>query len=416
MLSYSYRPRAMSSPAAPPHPPPTQPQQPVHLSDDDRILQTVREDSVTLDYLVGVASRGKEYSFVQYRPTEKHKRCAGLKINPVLQINMFVQTLRDWTIPIETALHTTRIPSTKKSFWVRVSLADLTELSLEPLWMIKGRVQLYSKQRWVLVTIEDSSLESCILDTQSQLLSSQPEGHWPVEFLESTKEGLTGYKDRTADRDPDVVVDESQSDDSEPEEHNVDGARVAQKHTTTEVGLRHAAAKRRKSQVGGTGLGSVFLGKGGKEGGCDTPNVYTNFNRGTQTGMKSRQRLKRVTNTLYNKMYRHKHCETPNGVSLNPEDRRGRSPPSSSPPIPGVHVLQAPVAPEITPHVAAAPSPTEPQHLDESTGTDAVERLAEPVSEAEISARCPSPRQPPEPRVPQRDTTEGPTRRGCSLM
>lgn len=60
---------------APPQPhmpqPQQQQQQTVHDS-DGRFLETIREDLVTLDYLIGVALLDKEYAFVQYRPTEKH--------------------------------------------------------------------------------------------------------------------------------------------------------------------------------------------------------------------------------------------------------------------------------------------------------------------------------------------------------
>ncbi|KAJ7983398.1 hypothetical protein DPEC_G00379060, partial [Dallia pectoralis] len=57
------------------------------------------------------------------------------------RINVFVQVLQDSSIPIETAIHTL-MPSGKKYFLARVSLPGLKELSLEPLWMINGRVQL----------------------------------------------------------------------------------------------------------------------------------------------------------------------------------------------------------------------------------------------------------------------------------
>lgn len=96
MFSYTYQPHTMilSSTAPSQSPKPQPEQQPVHKS-DNRILETIGEDMVMLDYLIGVALQGQEYTFVQYRPTEKHKMCAGLKIDPVQQINMFIKTLRE---------------------------------------------------------------------------------------------------------------------------------------------------------------------------------------------------------------------------------------------------------------------------------------------------------------------------------
>ncbi|KAJ7984144.1 hypothetical protein DPEC_G00364280 [Dallia pectoralis] len=161
---------------APPESDTPQPPEPRSRRDhksENRIVETIREELVTLDKLIRVESQGQEYAFVQYRPTEKHKKCAGLKIDPVRQINVFVPVLQDSSIPIETAIHTL-MPSGKNYFLARVSLPGLKELSLEPLWMINGRVQLNSKQKWVTVTIQDPALEPCFLDPQSQHLFSQP--------------------------------------------------------------------------------------------------------------------------------------------------------------------------------------------------------------------------------------------------
>lgn len=238
MFSYLYQLRTMlfSSPAPPqpskPQPPHPQ-QQPVYES-QDRILETIREDFVTFDYLTFVT--------FEYSPTEKHKKCTGLKIDPVQQISMFIQTLRDKSIPIETSLHTLHMPSAKKAFWIRVSLADLTELSLEPLWMIKGRVQLYSKQQWVTITIDGRSLEPCFLDPQSQLLFSQPDRNWRDEFLRLAKEGLTVHdqeKRDSDDSDDDYDGDDHHSNNSkreEPhEEYNEDRVQTTQKHKMCQV-------------------------------------------------------------------------------------------------------------------------------------------------------------------------------------
>lgn len=211
MLSYSYHPSAMLFPApAPPQPHmPQQQQQTVHDS-DGRFLETIREDLVTLDYLIGVALLDKEYAFVQYRPTEKHKQCAGLRIDPVQQINMFIQVLRDRSIPIETLLYTL-IPSAKKSFWIRVSLADLTELSLEPLWMIKGKVQLCPKQQWVTITIDDQSLQPCVLNPQSKLLLTHHNRNGMEQLLRLVNEGLTGqHQDESTDEEYDDHISHSE--------------------------------------------------------------------------------------------------------------------------------------------------------------------------------------------------------------
>ncbi|KAE8280239.1 hypothetical protein D5F01_LYC20793 [Larimichthys crocea] len=143
--------------------------------DLSRILGTIPDDLVTLDCLFGVASQGQECCFVQYKPNEKHKKCASLKVEPVQQINMFTQTLRDKSMPIDVCLQT-RVPSLKKILWIRVSLAEVMELSLEHLWLIRGIVQLdRSKQRRATITIDDHSLEPCFLDPRSQLLCPHPD-------------------------------------------------------------------------------------------------------------------------------------------------------------------------------------------------------------------------------------------------
>lgn len=59
-----------------------------------RRFEVVDDDVMPLDYLIGVMLIKDKYSFVQYEPTESHKRSAGTKNAPVNQINMFVETLR----------------------------------------------------------------------------------------------------------------------------------------------------------------------------------------------------------------------------------------------------------------------------------------------------------------------------------
>ncbi|KAK7878286.1 hypothetical protein WMY93_031105 [Mugilogobius chulae] len=129
---------------------------------------------VTLDCLMRVEWNGSEFSLVRYQPTEKHKRCAGLKIDPIQQINHFLSTLIRDSVPTEACLHTS-LRHRKKHFLLRVTLsaADNTTLSLEPLWTIKGRVQLYSKPRILKVTIDDSRLEFYFLNPDTRLLTRQ---------------------------------------------------------------------------------------------------------------------------------------------------------------------------------------------------------------------------------------------------
>ncbi|KAK2813595.1 hypothetical protein Q5P01_000752 [Channa striata] len=113
------------------------------------------EDLVTLDYLIGVAlTTDHSYSFVQYRPTERHKT---------------------------------------KTLLIRVSFADLTELSLESLWMLKGEARLHAAQRRLAIAIDSRSLESCVLNPDSQRLLG-PEPKNPDELLmDLAREGLVGY-------------------------------------------------------------------------------------------------------------------------------------------------------------------------------------------------------------------------------
>lgn len=208
MLSYSYRPRTMTSTTSsvpPQKPEPRQGRQERGRECENRILETINEDVVLLDYLIGVVLVDNNYVFVHYRPTENHKKCAGLKIDPVAQINAFVQTLRNKSISIEISLNTL-MPSTKKSLLIRVSLADLRELSLEPLWMIKGRARLYSKDQSVTVTIDDASVGPCVLDRRSLLLISEPHKNRMGELLALTKEAIVkpDNSDVVCDREEDT--------------------------------------------------------------------------------------------------------------------------------------------------------------------------------------------------------------------
>lgn len=443
MLSYSYHPSAMLFPApAPPPPQPPMPQQQsiVHES-DGRILETIREDLVTLDYLIGVALLGKEYAFVQYRPTEKHKRCAGLRIDPVQQINMFIQALRDRAIAIETLLYTL-IPSAKKSFWIRVSLADLTELSLEPLWMIKGKVQLYPKHRWATITIDDQSLQPCVLNPQSQLLVSQHNG--TEQLLRMANEGLTGphHLDESEDDDYDdhLSTGDQQETCGECKEDRAPLKRKACKGEEDTLVGTVVSYKKRKRMVGSCKVrpGSEPDVRGEKEDKqrCNTTQSgHTNFNRGMQTRMKSSQyqQVKRGMNTMYNRTMRSRFPYiNPNQVTLNQGDR---APCPSS--VPQAHTEQASVASGVTNDTsdvaAASPDHPEQKSSDEFTSrcvSAAVEqRFGDPDSASAaiprvnivpiVNRRSPLRSQPLEPQrnpVAQLRGTEELRSRRCLLM
>lgn len=311
MFSYSYQPQTMPF-FCPSTPRPLEPR-PVHVA-EDRILGTIPDDLVTLDCLFGVASQGQECCFVQYKPTEKHKKCASLKVDPVQQINMFTQTLRDKSMPIDVCLQT-HVPSLKKILWIRVSLAEVTELSLEPLWLIRGRVQLdRSKQRRATITIDDHSLEPCFLDPRSQLLCPHPERTPSKEFLSVAEEGVTG-RDQGGRRESDEGDDDQRSNDGERDEHHEERDEIAfgvtrkrkvrnvKEDDATGVPPPHKKSKPPR------GSHAVSLDPEPRElrdeeedkRGCRTPPcVHKNFIRGTQTRMKSRRDVKRAMDTVYN--------------------------------------------------------------------------------------------------------------------
>lgn len=160
MMSYTFNP---SRPTRPKTPPSTDD----HTAGMHRRFEVMDEDVITLDYLIGVMLIKDDYFFVQYEPTDRHKRSAGLKTAPVQQINMFTTTLRDNSVMFESAMCTF---ADQRTLWIRVQLADLTELSLEPLWMIKGRVQLYAKQRCIAIAIHNRDLGELSLDSNAALL------------------------------------------------------------------------------------------------------------------------------------------------------------------------------------------------------------------------------------------------------
>lgn len=156
MLSYTYKPPARGTDRITP-------------SESDRFLEAMEDDVVTLDYLIGVTQINGAYAFVQYKPTEKHKRCAGTKISPVHQTNMFIQTLRDNGVSLEAAICTVA-ESNQRTLWLRIPLSELKELSLEPLWMIRGVVQLFGKQQCIAIAIDDRALANTTLDPDTALL------------------------------------------------------------------------------------------------------------------------------------------------------------------------------------------------------------------------------------------------------
>lgn len=138
-------------------------QDPVHRARETRILADINEASVTLDYLIGITAIKEGYGFVQYRPTEAHKKCASRRIDPICEINSFLCTLRDKAIPFETCLHMD-LPAQKKTLRIRAILDGLTELSLEPLWLVKGKANLCQNQNSLTVTIDDSAIDQCVFD------------------------------------------------------------------------------------------------------------------------------------------------------------------------------------------------------------------------------------------------------------
>lgn len=134
-----------------------------------RRFEVVDDDVMPLDYLIGVMLIKDKYSFVQYEPTESHKRSAGTKNAPVNQINMFVETLRANDVLFESAICTVT-ETDHHTVWLRIQLSDLSELSLEPLWMIKGRVQLFVKQRCIAIAIHEWALGEISLDRDAGFL------------------------------------------------------------------------------------------------------------------------------------------------------------------------------------------------------------------------------------------------------
>ena len=306
MLSYSYTLR--TSMVSKHVQPPKQQQQPVHES-EDRILEHVHDDLVTLDYLVGILSHIQGFSFVYYRPTEKHKKCAGLKIDPIQQINMFIQRLRDTGVVIETSLHTV-VATGKKFFSIRVSLADLSELSLEPLWMINGRVRLYSKHRRVMITITDQSLEQCFLNPQSQLLHSEPNKKWYDEFITLAKECLTCHAEQGmySANTSDDIHSKNSGQRQTCKDGTDDSGRVVHKRKMCKVNQCNSiiTASEKKRQRLDTDLETGE--QENYQGESDIQNVIrTDFNSGMQTRLKSRQRhhVKRKVNTMYSKTMRY---------------------------------------------------------------------------------------------------------------
>lgn len=163
MLSYTYKPVRGTSQITPSE---------SRTSDDaetDRFLEVMEDDVVTLDYLIGVTQINGAYAFVQYKPTEKHKLCRGTKIAPVRQTNMFIQSLRDNGVSLEAAICTIA-ESNQRTLWLRIPLSELKELSLEPLWMIRGVVQLFGKQQCIAIAIDDRALANMTLDPDTALL------------------------------------------------------------------------------------------------------------------------------------------------------------------------------------------------------------------------------------------------------
>lgn len=202
-----------------------------------------------MDCLMGVTLLSKgEYTLVQYRPTDKHKNSAGLKIEPVMQINTFLQMLHTESVPLEACLHTV-LPLNKKFLWIRLSLMNLTELSMESLWMVKGVVRLYSKERLLTIGIEDRALDLCVLDPTSQLLSAHELRSWTDGFLRDIEQGVQKHRQYMCDTNKQNQVDLSTCRAVSPQscqeqemaitfnqsQTGVNGEHTVQKGTVTEI-------------------------------------------------------------------------------------------------------------------------------------------------------------------------------------
>lgn len=135
-----------------------------------RRFTLIDDDMISLDYLIGVLRVNECYTFVQYEPTDKHKHSAGIKNAPVHQINMFMTALRDNSVLFDAAMWIST-DSTQRTLWLKIPMSDLTELSLEPLWMIAGQVQLYAEQSYIAISIHDKSLDNISLDPSTSLLT-----------------------------------------------------------------------------------------------------------------------------------------------------------------------------------------------------------------------------------------------------
>lgn len=117
------------------------------------------EDVVALDSLIGVVKLDDSYAFVRYNATDRHKVSAGLRVCAVTQINAFVYELRAQGVRVESAL-CYAAASRKTVLWLRILLDRCAELSLEPLWLISGRVRINPTAGFLLISIDDQSLES----------------------------------------------------------------------------------------------------------------------------------------------------------------------------------------------------------------------------------------------------------------
>lgn len=436
MFSYSYQPQTtpLSSPVPTQSPKPKQ--HPIHGTEDE--MELIGDDMVTLDSLIGVAALDQAYSFVKYKFTEKHKECGVLKVNYVQQINMFIQTLRNENIPIETCLHTL-MPSSKKTLWIRVSLKNLTELKLKPLWKIKGIVQLYPQEQRVTIKIDDHSLDPCILHPQ-RLLCAQPDRHHTEESLTLAKEGLIDHErcehDESGSEREDAAAERAE-----------DRAQVTQKRKTRTLGENEAMDPYRKGKTltNGSHVSPGSEPEGRREDKvqkerCHTPNVvHTNFNQGMQTRMKVRQlqQPKRETNTMYTgrRRMRRLYNKSPYPISLRSED--GGLSQLHPCPVPKAHPEKVHAAQATMSHVepcAAVPEASrghlrgEDQRSLESPNTNAVEQHFGDPNAVSVASGCilpsvhqrhPLRSQPPESQhKPACDQlrAQGPRTLGCLLM
>lgn len=156
---------------------------------DTARYRVLTEDAVSLDYLVGVVELDDSYTFVQYIATNRHKASAGTRLRVVDRLNVFIDELRSQGVHIEVALCYVAA-SRKTTLWLQVSLSQLSELSLEPLWLISGRVRINTTTRFLLIHINDPDLEFHTLVNGRLEKKPQPVEDRVVDSVENNQQSV----------------------------------------------------------------------------------------------------------------------------------------------------------------------------------------------------------------------------------